>query len=196
MNPEILGDRLRKAREHARMSQVDAAQQLDVTPAALSQYEAGKRRVDALLLDKLSRIYGVPVRFFFGEQGPRTDWEETLRVRAEGLSSEGKAGISSLITKVQALEELFEVTGSQLPQLPHPPFPALPDRRVPDDEAAERAEQVRRHFDLGMAPLQNIREFLDAIGFLVFAIPFGSGDSLSGHNLTHPTHGRIVAHNE
>ncbi|EDX71602.1 hypothetical protein MC7420_5227 [Coleofasciculus chthonoplastes PCC 7420] len=48
MNYEILGQRLRLARERSRISQTEAAQVIDVTAAALNQYESGKRRVDAL----------------------------------------------------------------------------------------------------------------------------------------------------
>ena len=93
MTFDHLGQRLRLAREQARLSQTEAAATLGVTPAALNQYEAGKRRVDALLLDRLSRLYGVPLRFFFGEERARPDWEEALRLRADALSAAGKSGV-------------------------------------------------------------------------------------------------------
>ncbi len=73
MNHERLGRRLRMAREHACFSQTEAAQALGVTPAALNQYESGKRRVEALTLDLLRRLYGVPVGYFFGEESLSED---------------------------------------------------------------------------------------------------------------------------
>lgn len=197
MDQERLGERLRKAREHARLSQSDAAQALGVTPAAVNQYESGKRRIDALTLDRLSHLYSVPLRFFFGDDTPRADWEEALHLRADGLPTESKVGIARLIEKVHALEELYRRTGHTLPTPAHPPFAPLPERPFSREEVALWADKARRHFDLGVAPLADLRSFLEAQGYKVFAIPFGQGDgSLSGLFFLHPTLGPIAAVNE
>src|SRR5579884_2669475 len=165
MDQEHLGERLRKAREQARFSQSDAAQALGLTPAALNQYESGKRRVDALTLDRLSRLYSLPIRFFFGENKPRADWEEALRLRAEELPAESKMGIARLIEKVQALEELYRRTSVAFPAPAHPPFGPLPERPFSPEEVALWADKARRHFDLGVAPLADLRSFLEAQGY-------------------------------
>jgi len=197
VNQERLGERLRQAREQARLSQSDAAQALGLTPAALSQYESGKRRVDALALDRLSRLYGVPLRFFFGEDTPRADWEEALRLRAEELPTESKVGIARLIEKAHALEELYKRTGVAFPTPTHPPFGPLSERSFSREDVALWADKARRHFDLGVAPLADFRSFLEAQGYKVFAIPFGQGEGcLSGLFFLHPNLGPIVAVNE
>ena len=197
MDQERLGERLRVARQQARLSQTDAAQALGITPAALNQYESGTRRVDALTLDRLSHLYSVPIRFFFGEVTPRPDWEEALRLRVEGLSPESKAGISQLIEKVHALEELYQRTGVAFPASAYPPFGPLPERSFSREDAMLWADKARRHFDLGVAPLANLRSFLEAQGYKVFAIPFGQGETcLSGLFFLHPNLGSIVALNE
>lgn len=61
-----LGDRLRQGRNLSGFSQSEAAQVLGITSAALSQYESGKRRIEALTLERIARLYGVPVTYFFG----------------------------------------------------------------------------------------------------------------------------------
>ena len=93
MNYDILGQRLRVARERAGMTQTEAAQFIDVTSAALNQYESGKRRVDALSLERLARLYGVSLRSLFGEEVVQTDWEEALRLGSETISTSSKAGM-------------------------------------------------------------------------------------------------------
>ena len=192
-----LGERLRRAREHARMSQTEAAQAVDLTSAALSQYEGGKRKVDALLLDVLARLYGVPVGFFFGEQHPVPDWEEALRRVAADLSPQGKHGVSLLVERVRALEELYGVTGAPLPGIPHPPFAPLPEKELANYEVEAYAEKVRAHFALGLAPVLDMRSFLEAQGYQIFTVPFGgTNKDVSGMFFRHLELGPIIVVNE
>jgi Zn-dependent peptidase ImmA (M78 family)/DNA-binding XRE family transcriptional regulator len=178
------------------MTQVAAAAQLGVSQAALNQYEAGKRRVDALTLERLGRLYGVPLSAFFGDEPARPDWEEALRLRARELSPAGWAGVMRLIEALHDLELLHARTGTDLPGQPYPPFAALPDSPMPRDDIARWAEKVRRHFDLGVAPLPDIRGFLEAQGYKVFAVSLGSGEEdLSGLYFRHPALGPVVALN-
>lgn len=70
-SPEIqLGERLRRARELAGFAQGEAAQALGITSAALSQYEGGKRRIEALTLDRIARLYGVSITYFLRTHRP------------------------------------------------------------------------------------------------------------------------------
>ncbi len=76
-SPEIaLGKRLHLAREIAGFTQGEAAQSLGITSSALSQYEKGKRRINALTLDKIARLYGVGVNYFFTNVNNSTQMKE------------------------------------------------------------------------------------------------------------------------
>lgn len=194
---EGLGRRLQLTREQAAITQEETANELGVTPSAISQYESGKRRVDALTLDHLARLYGVPVSYLLGQDRSKPEWEEILQRQSEELSTAGKRGISELIEKIHQFEELFRVTGSEFPSPPHPPFESLPPRRFTDRDVATWAERSRRHFDLGNAPLPGIRSFLAARGYQTFSISFGNGErDLSGLYFQHPELGSIIALNE
>jgi Zn-dependent peptidase ImmA (M78 family)/transcriptional regulator with XRE-family HTH domain len=196
VNPEILGARLRLGRQHAGLSQTEAAQAIDLTPAALNQYENGKRRVEALTLERLARLYAVPIGFFFTESKLEVEWEQALRAKAEALSPDGKIGVGRLIERVRALEVLFEKAGVEPPRPPRSPFAALPDREYGLDEVAEWAEQARRHFDLGIAPLTDVRTFLEKLGYRIFTVSLGgSKDDISGLFFIHPTLGPVIGVN-
>ncbi len=207
-SPELLlGERLRQARDLAGFSQGEAAQKLGVTSAALSQYEGGKRRIEVLMLDRIASLYGVPVTYFFAAinntemQEAGASWEVDLRIMARSLSPDGKAGISKLIQQIHQLEELYQVTGTQFPvssERPlHHPFAALRESKFADYEVAEYARKVRRYFNLGVAPMLNVKNFLDAKGYQVFAVPLGQGEgSLSGVFFLHPTLGGVIVFNE
>lgn len=196
LDQATLGAGLRRAREQAGMTQAASAGQLRVSQAALNQYETGKRRVDALTLERLGRIYGVPLRSFFGEEVVRPDWEEALRLQARKLSPAGRVGVARLIEALHDLDLLHAKTGSVPPEQSHPPFAALSDASVPPAEVARWAEKVRRHFDLGVAPLPDLRGFLEALGYKVFAVALGCADEdLSGLYVRHPVLGPVIALN-
>lgn len=197
MSYQHIGQRLRLARELAKMTQTEAARSLGVAPATVNQYESGKRRVEALTLEQLGRLYGVPLRYFFGEDTPLAEWEEALRLKAQDVPSEGKRGIGRVVQKVHDLEELYRVTKTPIPGVPHQPFAPLPEVAFSDEDVAELAERTRRHFDLGLAPLLDLRGFLEGQGYHVFAVPLGTGDGqLSGFSFVHPDLGPVIVLNE
>jgi len=198
MNYEILGQRLRVARERAGITQTAAAQFIDVTSAALNQYESGKRRVDALSLERLARLYGVPLRSLFGQEVIRSDWEEALRLSGQTISTSSKAGIGRLVEKIYALEELYKETEARFPEPPHPPFATLADNVLKDAQTALLAAQkARSHYNLGIAPIGDLQSFLEAQGLIVFTIPFGKeANDISGLFFPHPQLGHIIALNQ
>jgi transcriptional regulator with XRE-family HTH domain len=62
-----LGERLRRSREYLGLSQGEVAEVLGVSRPAITQMEAGRRKVSTLELGKLARLYGQPYEYFLGE---------------------------------------------------------------------------------------------------------------------------------
>lgn len=60
--------RLKEAREYLELPQDDVARELGVPRTAISLIESGQRKVEALELQKLARLYQRPVGFFTGEE--------------------------------------------------------------------------------------------------------------------------------
>lgn len=67
-----LAQRLRDAREYVGLSQDEVAAALGVSRPAVTNIEAGSRKVEAIELDKLSTLYGRTVEYFLtgGSQLP------------------------------------------------------------------------------------------------------------------------------
>lgn len=59
-----LGERLREARRYLGLKQNEVAQYLKIQRSALSEIEAGNRRVEALELNRLAKLYRQPVAYF------------------------------------------------------------------------------------------------------------------------------------
>ena len=62
-----LGEQLREARRYLGLKQDEVAQYLKIQRSALSEIEAGNRRVEALELNRLAKLYRQPVSYFIGE---------------------------------------------------------------------------------------------------------------------------------
>lgn len=58
ISPEVLGQRLRSAREAVGLTQETSAEALDLSRPAISELEAGRRRVSSLELARLAQLYG------------------------------------------------------------------------------------------------------------------------------------------
>ena len=195
---EALGRRLRQARTQAHMSQKEVAEHLGVTASALSQYESGKRKIDALALERLARLYGRPLSSLFpeGEEEERPDWERALLGKTEDLSPEGRKGVAKLVRRVRQFHELHGLAGVETPKTPHHPFEPLPGRDYSGDEVELFAEEARDYFDLGSAPLSHVKGFLEQFGAYVFGVPLGdAAEDLSGLFFSHPELGPVVAVN-
>ena len=63
-----LAMRLREAREYLGLAQQLVAERTGIPRVAISAIENGRRRVDALELEKLARLYRHPVPYFLGHE--------------------------------------------------------------------------------------------------------------------------------
>lgn len=62
-----LGDRLREARKYLGLKQEEVATYLKIPRTALTDIESGQRRVEAIELTRLARLYRQSVGYFTGE---------------------------------------------------------------------------------------------------------------------------------
>jgi transcriptional regulator with XRE-family HTH domain len=62
-----LGERLREARKYLGLKQEDVATYLGLARTSLVDIESGQRRVEAIELTRLAKLYKQPVSFFTGE---------------------------------------------------------------------------------------------------------------------------------
>lgn len=67
-----LGERLRKLRDYLGMSQQHVAERTGIPRSAVSDVERGQRKVDAVELTKLARLYQHPVSWLLDEDEQAT----------------------------------------------------------------------------------------------------------------------------
>lgn len=64
----ILGAKLREAREYVGLKQEQVAQHMELPRTAVSEIENGRRRLSAIELKRLARLYQRSVTWFTGEE--------------------------------------------------------------------------------------------------------------------------------
>lgn len=63
-----LGEKLREARKYLGLKQEEVASYLKIQRTALTDIENGQRRVEAIELSHLAKLYRQPIGFFTGEE--------------------------------------------------------------------------------------------------------------------------------
>ena len=94
-----LGKLLREAREYAGLSQEEAAARVAIPRTGIGNIEAGRRRVDAIELQRLADLYRRPVSFFTGGAGAEPSDEQPeyvarLAAQAKQLSPDDRQELS------------------------------------------------------------------------------------------------------
>jgi Zn-dependent peptidase ImmA (M78 family)/DNA-binding XRE family transcriptional regulator len=163
-------ERLRLARELKEWSQSDLAAQLDVTPAAVSQFETGVTRPGTDALDRMTTALGVPAQFF---TLPVTETHDGFfrSLRRTSVTHRRRARALAHIAHDLAVT-------AQAPQLPPVRVPQIPvtGLQAPREELEEAAQQVRRAFGMPAGPVPNVAEVLEKHGILVIRLPLDTAD--------------------
>lgn len=88
-----LGERLRSAREYLGLSQHEVSELLGVSRPAVTQMEAGRRKVSTLELREFARLYRRPYEWLVGENDdePADDVTQALYRTTRDLSPADRA---------------------------------------------------------------------------------------------------------
>jgi transcriptional regulator with XRE-family HTH domain len=92
-----LGERLKDARKYLGLKQDEVAIYLKIPRTALTDIENGQRRVEAIELTRLAKLYRQPIGYFTGEKGSSGDLPidiAHLARRAADLSEEDRNELS------------------------------------------------------------------------------------------------------
>jgi len=100
---ESVGQRVRRLREQAGLSQAQLAEKLQVSRPAVSQMEADKRKVTPEELGRLSDLFGVPCDVLLGRQ------KEPRVVLPQGRGTEPSAGGLRVSVPRKNLDKFREV---------------------------------------------------------------------------------------
>ena len=183
MNKEIykmIGARIRSARESVGLSQEQLANKMGFSsPASISHFEAGMRKISIADLHKLSRTLGTPIEFFISTHQPHDTQMKHFRLRAEAIRPSEREVVASFLA--------FAAKNGKLPmQL---------SRKLRGMKAGEAASSILRQQGIEALPVSPF-EVAERLGIPVFQweLPhevsgifvLNSGKACIGVNQDHP----------
>ena len=157
--PSDLGERLRMAREAAKVTQASAATALDVARTTIVAMEQGQRRVRLEELQLLVRLYGTSVNALLRREGLQVDLKPQFRRTPHGTDADVENASALLSDLVKAEVELENLLGVQRARNYPPERPLLPGDVVM--QAEQDAFELRQWLGLGMAPVHDLPSLLE-----------------------------------
>jgi Zn-dependent peptidase ImmA (M78 family)/DNA-binding XRE family transcriptional regulator len=176
----MIGDRIRQARMAAGLSLRQLADKTNsyVTAQAIHKYELGQATPGSDVLIHLAKALNVKVEYFFRPESVRVTLSEPAYRKRRAVSAKH---LQSLRVKVvEWLEKNLEVE-SLFPdeRFPEAKLPALKEREIREvDDVENLAVSLRRLWELGMDPIENLTEVLEDRGVKVVLLE--SEDSFDG----------------
>ena len=154
-----VGERLRMARDTARVTQAAAAAALNVARTTIVAIEQGQRRIRLEELQALVGLYGTSVNALFRSEAVQVDLKPQFRRAPQGLESDEDTASTLLTDLVKAEVELEDLLGIQRARNLPPEHPLLPgDVTV---QAEQDAFELRQLLGLGMAPVHDLSNLLE-----------------------------------
>ncbi len=161
-----IGDRLRVARESAKVTQAAAAEALQVARTTIVAIEQGQRKPRLDELQRFAALYGVSVNGLLRREAVQIDLKPRFR-RAGEADADVEAAVALLTNLVQAELELEDLLGVQRVRNDPPERPLLPGNVAM--QAEQDATELRHWLGIGMAPVHDIMSVLELqLGARVF----------------------------
>jgi transcriptional regulator with XRE-family HTH domain len=117
---EIIGQRLRQARETAGYTLEEVSKRLKITKDELLLFESGEKTPPLSILRELSRLYGVPVSYLYGIDKPEGTAFALLLQKAKELplSPETISQVQRFIFLCKEIAKLRQKLGIPKPEVP------------------------------------------------------------------------------
>jgi Zn-dependent peptidase ImmA (M78 family)/DNA-binding XRE family transcriptional regulator len=154
-----VGERLRIARETAKITQADAANAIGVARTTLVAVEQGQRRVRINELQQLAHQYGTSVNALLRQESVHVDLEPRFR-RLPGSGDSGADSAVQLLSNLARAEvELENLLGIKRKRNFPPERPIL--RGDVRAQAEEDAAELRQWLGLSISPITDIVTLLE-----------------------------------
>lgn len=156
--PADAGERLRIAREGAKITQAVAAKAIGVARTTIIAIEQGERRARMSELQQLAKLYGTSVNALLRQESVHVDLAPRFR-RMVGSDKAAAAAAELMAELAKAEVELENLLGIKRIRNYPPEHPLLPgDVRA---QAEQDATELRQRLGLGNAPISNLVTLLE-----------------------------------
>lgn len=169
---------LRYYRLKKSMTKRELAEQLNITPMAISNYESGKRKPDMEILKQMANVLGVRVSDFLAVRN------ENLIFRHGEFRKNSNLSVTQQEYIRESVEEYFNRFMTIVEILGGDVLPDAPVTNVLElsDDCENNAQLLRKHLNLAVdGPIHNLIEALENKGILIYTCDV-ENDKFSGMN--------------
>lgn len=168
--------RLTQARVRQLLTKTELATKVGVSPAAISQYEAGVNAPRADVLERLARTLDVRPDFFsVGRPLARID---TVHAHFRSLRSARACDRQKALATAALVWELTFALERHV-KLPEVDMPVVPA----DTPPAQAAAALRRHWGLPEGPVKHLAATVESHGIVVAVRPLGEIDTVDAFSV-------------
>lgn len=157
--PTDAGERLRIARDAAKITQADAAEAIGVARTTLVAVEKGQRRVRISELQQLAKLYGTSINALLRRESVHVDLEPRFRKLSESSDSAADKAVRLMSELARAEVELENLLGVKRARNIPPERPIL--RGDVRTQAEQDATELRQRLGLGISPVPDIVTLLE-----------------------------------
>lgn len=154
-----IGERLRKARETAKLTQAEAASQAGLARTTLVAIEQGQRRIRMDEVQLLARLYHTSANALLRDEAVHVDLAPRFRKSFDAPDHGVDEAVSLLSELAQAEVELENILGVKRT------FNYPPERPILAGDVRQQAEQdaleLRQRLGLGLAPIRDMTTLLE-----------------------------------
>lgn len=174
--PRIVPECLREAREARGYSLIEFAEIIGISKQALSQLEIGHTSPSPETFEKIVRATGQPLAFFTRPRPRARDlFGATFWRSLKRLNEPERLRIARRLDWLHDIVAYLE-RYVDLPALDLPAFPWFDPEVANDEDVEKAAASLREHWRLGIGPISNVCELMEAKGVIVFRETVNSPD--------------------
>lgn len=165
----LIPERLIEARLAARLTQTELAEHIGVSRQAVSSYELGTKSPEPPVLKKISGTLEQPVSFFTKAARPSFGKHSVRFFRKKGVDTKRRNQACEVYAEWFASSAFAFDAIANFPKVDLPQFEPIDTQSnaYTEEEIETCAQEVRRHFTLGLGPISNMVRLLETKGVII-----------------------------
>jgi Zn-dependent peptidase ImmA (M78 family)/DNA-binding XRE family transcriptional regulator len=163
----IIGERLKEVREVRKMTQEELSQKIGITRASISAFEKGFKFPSIQTVEKLSKELKIPMAYLQNERPSRSNRIGPLSYRKKSRTSQAFQDQMSRLE--EWLEDIYSVYNTYIdfPEVNFLPAEPVDYEFLSDDDIEKIAGELRTQWGMGLGPITNLTDFVEANGIVI-----------------------------
>ena len=163
----IIGERLKEVREARKMTQEELSRRIGITRASISAFEKGLKFPSIQTVDQLSKELKIPMAYLQNERPLRSNRSGPLSYRKKSRTSQA---VQNQMSRFEEwLEDIYSVYSNYIdfPEVNFLPADPVDYENLSDDDIEKIAGELRIQWGMGIGPIENLTDFIEANGIVV-----------------------------